>query len=338
MDNYYKIDKELFFYHKKIFTYPTPINLEEERKKVLKDKHYNPQFKYKKCQPNIEQIKQKLKQLKIQQGVFGSILNKKREELINYCNLLQNIGAKEFTIYSKKLYGEPKEELIREAYRIVNLGIEDNECRRYDTASSIKKILDSLMLDYKFNWSVKIKNMTAGAYCDLSKKILYINKNKEFSENELKRLIIHEIGTHITRAEKGKRQRYLLFSYGFPNYLETEEGLATYNEKVNNLLSNIILKNYAGRVIAVNLALKSSFSVAYNELLQYFDNDAAWNLTTRAKRGLADTKMSGAFTKDYIYLRGKYLIEDFVKNGGNIKDLYIGKIGVEHLPLIKKIK
>jgi len=142
---------------------------------------------------------------------------------------------------------------------------------------------------------------------------------------------------NIARAENGKKQRYLLFSYGFPNYLETEEGLAVYNEKINDLLPNHILKHYAGRVIAVDLALKNSFSIVYNELLQYFNKDIAWNLALRAKRGLADTSKKGGFSKDYLYLKGKYVVEDFVKKGGDVKELYVGKIGVEHVPLMKEI-
>ena len=36
---------------------------------------------------------------------------------------------------------------------------------------------------------------------DVGEKILFIHPKRRFSENDLKRLVVHEIGTHITRAE-----------------------------------------------------------------------------------------------------------------------------------------
>lgn len=213
---------------------------------------------------------------------------------------------------------------------------QNGDVTKFNTVSSIKKILDSL-LGYGFKWQVKALDMVVGARFNLSKRVLYINKNRKFSDDDLKRLIVHEIGTHIARAENGKKQKYAIFSYGLPNYLETEEGLAVYNEKINNLLTNTNLKHYAGRVIAVDLALENSFSITYNELLQYFNKEFAWNLALRAKRGLIDTGKKGGFTKDYVYLKGYYMIKDFVEKGGNVKDLYVGKIGIEHLPIIKEL-
>ncbi len=337
IDNYHKIDNELYYYFRKTFAYPRPINTEIEKKKTLKDRRYDPKLKYEIHPTSLYQIKQKLKKLEISKGVFGNILNKKREELFNMCNLLINTGNKEFTDYSLKLFGKPSKDLVKKAYKIVEMKVvEENGEKKYNSVSGVKKMLDSL-LKHGFKWQVKTKDMVVGARFNLSKKVLFINKNRMFSDEDLKRLIVHEIGTHIARAENGRLQRYLLFFYGFPNYIETEEGLAVYNEKINKLLSNHTLKHYAGRVIAVHLALNNSFSIVYNELLQYFDKYNAWNLAVRAKRGLTDTSKKGAFTKDYIYLKGKYLVEDFVNGGGDVKDLYVGKIGIEHLPLIKDI-
>jgi uncharacterized protein (TIGR02421 family) len=336
IEDYHKIDKELYFFFKKIFAYPRPLNVEIEKIKILKNRQYDPQLKYEKHPTNLSQIKNKLKELKIPKRGFGDILDKKREEMINHCNLIDNVGNKSFTDYSLNLYGKPSKELVKKAYKLMDLEINNFDNTEYNTLASIKKLLDSL-LSHGFKWQVKAIDMVVGARFNLSKRVLYVNKNRLFSDNDLKRLIVHEVGTHIARAENGKKQRYLLFSYGFPNYLETEEGLAVYNEKINKLLSNSNLKHYAGRVIATNLALENSFSIVYNELLQYFDKDMAWNLALRAKRGLADTSKKGGFTKDHLYLKGKYIVEDFIENGGNVKDLYVGKIGIEHVALMKDI-
>ena len=149
---------------------------------------------------------------------------------------------------------------------------------------------------------------------------------------------MHEIGTHIKRAENAKEQKLKLFKIGFPYYLATEEGLAAYNEEIAGVHNNNILRQYAGRVIAVDLALKNAFNVVYTTLQQYFTDFEAFTITLRVKRGLKNTQQPGSYTKDHVYLKGLYAVKDFVRKGGNIKDLYIGKIGIEHVPLIKHMQ
>ncbi len=41
-------------------------------------------------------------------------------------------------------------------------------------------------------------------------------------------MLRHEIDCHVLRSENGKQQPFKIFNYGFPNYLETEEGYAIY--------------------------------------------------------------------------------------------------------------
>lgn len=59
-------------------------------------------------------------------------------------------------------------------------------------------------------------------------------------------------------------------------------------------------------------------------------------MTIRAKRGLGDTSKPGGFIKDHVYLEGKVLLDDFVKDGGDLTPLYAGKIGLQHIDLVKK--
>jgi len=330
-----KTDRELAFWFKKLIPSCTqPYNIEQEKKKIFKNKTYDPHFKYHK-HSKINQIRNGLKKLKTDYSILGILLNQKRYELLKRLDLYEAVGTKLFTQKSIDLYGRPDKYLVSKAKKFLRLENEDRS-RNFNTISSVKKFIDSL-LKFGYNWKVVEKEMCVGARFDSKSKVLFINKNRKFSENDLRRLIIHEIGTHIARVENGKKQKYRLFSIGFPNYLVTEEGLAVYNEEKAGLLSNDVLKNYAGRVIAIDLALKNSFSTVYNELLEFFDREEAFNLVLRVKRGLGNTSRPGAYTKDYLYLKGRDLIEDFVKKGGRLKDLYIGKIGVEHVKLVRRI-
>ena len=180
--------------------------------------------------------------------------------------------------------------------------------------------------------------MSATAKVDSANKVVCIKRGERFSGQGIERLIVHELKTHAFRLENARLQKYKLFQIGFANYLETEEGIATLNEeKADYLLHNKIKRNYAGRVIAVNLALEKGFADVFAELERYFSEEDAWDITLRVKRGLKDTGQAGAFTKDHLYLTGNIKIKEFQKKG-NVRELYIGKIGIEHLPLLKNFK
>ena len=51
---------------------------------------------------------------------------------------------------------------------------------------------------------------------------------------------------------------------------------------------------------------------------------------------MGDTSKPGGFLKDHVYLQGMLTINDYVKNGGDVKLLYAGKIGVKDVYLVKE--
>ena len=105
-----------------------------------------------------------------------------------------------------------------------------------------------------------------------------------------------------------------------------------YSEDKTGNINNQTMRNYAGRVIAVDSVVKElSFRDCFGALVDYdFTEDDAWNLTVRAYRG-------GGFIKDHVYLEGYYKVKEFAENGGDICDLYVGKVGIDDLPLVKKL-
>jgi uncharacterized protein (TIGR02421 family) len=330
-----KVDRDLALIHGKIrISRINPINVEEEKLKVFKNNSRNPKFKYNLLE-NHQRIEKHLLSLKTDDTVYGVLLRGKIKELYNMLKMIKNVGKKDFTKYSVKAYGRPDSTLLKEAKNILKTD-EEEVWKRYSRLSTTKKFMDDFVLR-RFDWKVKEKEMVAGATFNTKNKTLFINSNRDFSESDVKRLIVHEIGTHITRAENSGKRKYKMFRFGFPGYLETEEGLAAYNEYKGGLLSPRILKNYAGRVLANHLSIKNSFNAVYNHLLEYFPRNDAWILTLRSKRGLTDTSKPGAFTKDHIYLKGFLKVKNFAENGGDMEKLYVGKIGVEHVPLLDYI-
>lgn len=332
-----KVDRDLAVISGKIGnSYFSPINTSDEKKKVFSDNNYNPKFKYNPTRKSLDGVEKILLSLKSDNSIYGQLLRKKIIEFYNVLLMVKNVGKKEFTDYSVKIYGKPSSDLVREAKKILKID-EEEVWKRYSKLSMQKKFLDEFRMN-NYNWDVKHKEMVAGAAISTKRRTLVLNEERDFSESDVNRLIVHEIGTHVRRFENGKKQKYKMFSFGFPGYLETEEGLAAYNEYKCGLLSPRILKGYAGRVIANSMSLRGSFCTVYNCLLEYFPKNDAWTLALRSKRGLKDTSKPGGFTKDHIYLKGFLKVKDFVENGGNLKKLYVGKIGVEHVPLLDFIR
>ncbi len=329
-----KLDRRLYFLNKKIkFYLVNPINTEQERKKVFADPTYNPQLQYRASPHHLFSIRRELSEMQFDDSIFGRLLHQKRNEWLKEVLMLEHVGTPRFTACSLNLYGRPSAELTQKAKQLLRLPSRE-ERGTYQGFSSVKKFLHA-MLDQGLQWKIRQKEMVVGAAFDVGEKTLFINPKKRFSEHDLKRLVVHEIETHIRRAENAKKKKQKLFLIGFPHYLMTEEGLAVYSEEQAGLLSNDLLKRYAGRVVAVDLALQTSFHSVYTTLLEYFPKEEAFTLTMRVKRGLKDTSKPGAFTKDYVYLQGYHNIKQFVQKGGDVQALYVGKIGIEHVPFLK---
>lgn len=332
-----KIDRKLNKIRDKIsFTVVNPINMEQEKNRFFSEGEYNPQFKYDRYRTDLDLMKSKLENIKTDSSVLGRILEQERLSLIKRVLMLKNLGKEEFTQRSIDVYGKPSRELVERARKL--LTIEEKEKEEILVSEEVMSLLRDALNRYNFNeWVIIEKDMPAAAAVKSSKKILYIKKDAFFSKEFIGRLIVHEIGTHILRSENGRNQPFTVFWKGLPDYMATEEGLAVVNEELHGHLNKKIMRNYIGRVIAVDAGLKGSFNYVFKELSKYFIAETAFKLAMRAKRGISDTSKSGGLTKDYLYLDGYFKVKKYLEDGGDINKLYYGKIGVEHIPLLKDI-
>jgi hypothetical protein len=166
--------------------------------------------------------------------------------------------------------------------------------------------------------------------------LIEINPNESFTSLDLKRLKVHEIGTHFMRYYNGHKFGRRILETGTKNYLETEEGLAAYMEELKGVSSKAQMFIYAGRVIACYYAPKKSFYEIFKILKDLnFRDSAAFAITFRVKRNLCDTSQKGGFTKDYVYFSGYNKVKDFHKKN-DIKDLFIGKVKIDDLKVLKR--
>jgi alpha-L-glutamate ligase-like protein/uncharacterized protein (TIGR02421 family) len=343
ISNHFDIDQEIVSIDNKIklLFHLRPVNLEEEKKKFLDNFSYNPQFTYPDLKFEPNELKQRLEKIETSNTALGQIFEAKKEELRKKIELLENIESSDFTQKSKKLFGEPENELVKECE---NLLLESGKFASTEEedidAEKAKEKFEKVFKKYKLNnWKVKIKDEMVTDCIAGKNNRLFVRKEATFTKARIENLIVHEIETHILTAENGKNQPYEIFNRGLADYLTTQEGLAIYN--VTKQLGATIKDSYKAiaLIIATDTAMKGSFVETFEKILSYgIPIDQALRIALKVKRGLGDTSKPGAFTKDIIYYKGFKEIVDFVENGGKIKDLYIGKLNLKDLGTVKEIE
>ena len=311
-----------------------PTNVAEVKKAFFRRKH-NPHFSYRSYPEELDALKSVLEVMQFKKSAIEKIYAEKRDFLVKEIELKKAIGSKNVTKKAIAMYPKPSAKLIQIAKQLLTLPIspKDERILRKDALKILKKAVIQLNIE----WKVTSRKLVTSANVDTARKRIEMNKGERFGKNYIQRLAIHEIGTHVLRAENGALQPYDIFRSGLGGYLQTEEGLAAYNEFEHGFMTNTSLRNYAGRVLAIHFALEHDFKTTFTQLRKYFDKNIAFKLTVRAKRGLSDTSYKGGYTKDCVYLRGFLEVLTFAKKH-SVSELYVGKVGIKHLPLLKSVK
>jgi uncharacterized protein (TIGR02421 family) len=163
---------------------------------------------------------------------------------------------------------------------------------------------------------------------------LLLRKNHKFSKNQLQVLANHEIGVHMVTTFNAVNQPLQIFSNGFPNNVETQEGLAVYSEYMSGCLTLNRLKELSYRVIAVDSLIKGySFSDTFDLLYNQYklEKDKAFAITLRVHRG-------GGFTKDHLYLSGLQKVYQYAKQDNDLDVILTGKSSLEYKDAIYKLQ
>ena len=314
----------------------TPLNANHIYTHILKKKKNIGilGFSYAFEEVNIDTIKEKFSEVKIPSRPLRNVYKEKVKESIDKFALIQCRGTTEFFEASKKVYGYPSKKLLNAAHDILSLspGLDHDKITLFEA----KKMLKHALQEMKLPWKVTTKKMLSYAMVQTAKNTVTLSSSHSFSEKSIKRLAIHEIGTHSVRTMNGRLQPLKIFK-NFPRYIQTEEGLAAFNEDITGYLYNDTIRKYAGRVIAVDYAQNHTLLETFEYLKKYFTEQQALNIAVRIKRGLPNTESHGAFTKDYVYLQGFLDIKKYVLKKP-LQLLYYGKINHTYASLIKKLE
>ncbi len=342
-NEYEKLDNILFGADTKakIVNYVKPIKTKLQKRKYLENENYIPKLRYKDLKFNPEEEMEQLSQLRFDESILGKIFEDKRNEIILKIDLIKNIGKENFSKISEKLYGKPSIEEIEEAKKLLIQTKSENSTEETDLMyfEEAKKILEKTLKIYSLeNWSILGKRNMISSCSTKKNKIILLKKNAMFSRSKIEKLITHEIETHLLTNENGATQAYNIFKYGLKDYLKIQEGLAMYNIEKKLCIPFSTNKKIASLIVAMSMPEKTMY-----EIMQILQNEYglqkrdAFGTALKVKRGVGDENAKGLFTKDYLYYSGYKAIKDFENNGGNIEDLYIGKVNIEDLEKIKSL-
>ena len=327
INTFEEIDKQIGF------RLITPTNFAEENHKLeaaINDGIiYNPIYIY----PDTSHIEfsylhKKLNALVFDNSIIGELYGKLSDEKIREIDMYSKIGkTEEFTNASRTLYGTPNDIMREECLSILNLK-SHNEDLVYDANEVKVRFEEYLHQSNLTGWKVIVTDEIASKILVGEKKIS-INMGYHFSESDIKRLCVHEIGTHVLRSANGNRRDDPIYEYGTSGVMATEEGLAVFNEDKANLLSLHTIKLYAARYLcALHLHEKSLYELTIM-IKDFIGINQAIYVASRMKVGLRDTSEYGGFYKDFIYLQGYFDIKNAVQSDPFIYEkLYYGRIAL----------
>lgn len=330
----YEIDHKIDELVKQIelLNYINPINIEKQKKRFFKSKFtIEPKFKYPKVGFDTFELQRALFSLKIN-DIEDEVVRKLYEDIIyEYSDLVECIDTigkgKKFYYNSLRSFGSPTEKEVENAKFILHFSDskETNPAPTFNI-SETEQQFRNFSKRYDFSYNIRHSDkLTAIAMVLNHSKTLVLNSNHSFTQNDIDILTNHEIGVHMVTTMNGLRNPLKIFSHGFPNNTETQEGLAVYAEYMSNSLNLNRLKRIAYRVLAVHsLAKGYTFSQTFRLLRTYgMKKNDAFTVSVRVHRG-------GGFTKDYLYLSGLKKVHNYCKKGGNLSTLLTGKVSLEY--------
>jgi alpha-L-glutamate ligase-like protein/uncharacterized protein (TIGR02421 family) len=327
----------------KLLSYINPRNLEEQKSIFMNHEGVSPHFLYKSMDLDLPALRSELKRIPQVNHRLYPLYAQKIEELMVRLDLLEARGSKDFGFFSQKIFGRVTRNLYQSALAFLKEH-EDysllDESALLDARESRDLFQDFLDRHKLGHWKIKIIEDSVVDVQVTKKDVILLKKGAQFRHNRLQALLVHEIGTHVFRFENGKKQPLRIFERGTAGYLQTEEGLAIWNQNQLGLLLGDKFLTPAFLVVAIYMAQKMTFYDLYHYLKSTFkiSNELAWKLCVKSKRGLENTEMMTAFTKDSIYFSGLAEVERFLKKGGRMSDLYVGKITTQDIPLVSTLE
>jgi uncharacterized protein (TIGR02421 family) len=277
---------------------------------------------------------------RVEDPTLAQLFRDQQVSLDRKLTMLGDRGRPEFLYGSLQVFGGVDEPLLNLAYEVLNRvpSRTRGESRRgaadaKTLAARAAEELDWYRRRYpEMPGGVDIRKDVVGAM--VSHGRLLVGAKIKVPTSRLDALLAHEVGTHIVTYVNGRSQPFSQLAIGLPAYDELQEGLAVFSEYLVGGFSRPRIRLLAARVLAVRRMLDGAdFVEVFRELdrAHDFEQRTAFGVTMRVFRG-------GGLTKDAVYLRGLVRLLAYLREGGSLDTLLVGKLGADHVPIIEELQ
>jgi uncharacterized protein (TIGR02421 family) len=293
-------------------------------------------------------LKNYVKKLGTSQHPAIELLRNNAKSYLNAYYILQGVGTKDVSEFSKKLYGSPSDLLA--GYRRTNQGVAKYFLRvvkgfdvqtpplsqRYNAEEFrdlMQKAVD-LSINTKADPIAITIDSSIAARASAGPDYVKIRDTATFTDADLDQLLNHEVMTHTLTYINGRNQPILsCLGYSSPGVTAIQEGLATFSEYINFSIDLLRLRRIALRIIGIQ---KAEDGADFIDIYKFFlkagqEEGESYLSAMRIFRG--GVPQGGiVFYKDNVYLKGLIEVEAFLKRAmhtGHLREmdlLFAGKL------------
>lgn len=315
----------------------TPINAEAAWQEFCTSGRTRaPALHYRMLEVDPALVKRQLYDLpleRLEDPALAQLLHDKRRELDRQVSLLEDRDTPRFLHGSLQLYGGVEDDLLADALAILAAApvTDAPPCARCTATEFAGRARDELARYPGLTAEITVRDDVSSLL--VSHGDMLIPATLDIPAHRVDALLQHELGTHVVTYANGRAQDLRVFAAGLAGYEAIQEGLATFAEFLAGGLDSARLRLIAARVVAVRRLIDGvPFALVVEELAEQhrMGSRTAFGIALRVFRG-------GGLTKDAIYLRGLQQILDFVRGGGDLRPLLVGKLALEQLPIVEEL-
>ncbi len=322
----------------------TPVNAESSWHQFQESRFQKaPAFQYRPLSVDPLLLKRELNRIPAERLVdptLAHLFRQTQDELDRLITMLADVGTRRFLPGSLQVFGGVDPQLLSLANDILHRFPAARGDERRDQQLDAKELARRARREIRayqrqdpsFTATVQVReDMFSGLLS--SGGNLLIGRETMVPAQRVEALLAHEVGTHLVTYFNGLAQPLRLLSTGLAGYDALQEGLAVMSEHLVGGLSRGRLRMLAARVVAVHTLIEGAdFVQTYRLLTQVhgFEKRTAYTVTLRIYRG-------GGLTKDAVYLRGLVEILDYLRRGGQLEPLLVGKLAVDHVPVVREL-
>lgn len=301
-----------------------------------------PRFDYPKLTIDPDELRRRLSRLDLgaveDPGLFY-VLSAKREELDLELALLKARNTPASLALSMGLFGPVQQEYMREAEQLLEelTPAEDPGSEDELDTKGIRRLIEEEIEYYRsrdssFSCRIEVRPNQEGFLA--TRGDLLFPEEISLEPRRARALLQHEIGVHAVTHHNGTKQPLRLLASGLSSYDELQEAFGALAEYLVGGLTPVRMRSLAARVIAARMAENQAHFVdAFRRLTRDFGFGAfvAFEIVSRVYS-------CGGFTRDQIYLRGLVYLLRYLRSGGELELLYLGKVGHEEMPVIQDLR